>query len=118
MALNTLYVPYNTKQIRPAYISKHNHKRDKQMNLSMITDNMNNWYYLAVNNITRLLRGITSNSDVYCLNCFHSYRTKNKLKSMKENAKAMIFVIQKCLMKTKKILKYNPGEKSSKASHL
>ena len=27
-ALNILYVPYNTKQIRPAYISKYNHKRD------------------------------------------------------------------------------------------
>ena len=25
-ALNILYVPYNTKQIRPAYISKYNHK--------------------------------------------------------------------------------------------
>ena len=30
-----------------------------------------------------LLRGITSNhnGDFYCLNCFHSYRTKNKLKN-------------------------------------
>ena len=27
IALNTLLVSYNTKQIRPAYISKYNHKR-------------------------------------------------------------------------------------------
>ena len=31
--------------------------------------------------ISRLLRAITSNhdGDYYCLNCFHSYRTENKL---------------------------------------
>ena len=28
IALNILYVPYNTKQIRPAYISKYNNSRD------------------------------------------------------------------------------------------
>ena len=37
---------------------------------------------------------------------------------MKEYAKTMISIIQKCLMKTKKILKYNPGEKSLKAPHI
>ena len=38
-ALNILYVPYNTKQIRPAYTSKYNNKRDNQIILLMITDN-------------------------------------------------------------------------------
>ena len=42
IALNILYVPCNTKQIRPAYISKYNHKRDNQVNLLMITNDMNN----------------------------------------------------------------------------
>ena len=37
IALNILYVPYNTKQVRPVYISKYNHKRDKKVNLLMIT---------------------------------------------------------------------------------
>ena len=32
IALNTLYVPYNTKQIKQAYISKHNDERDAQQN--------------------------------------------------------------------------------------
>ena len=38
IALNILYVPHNTKQIRPAYISKCNHERDNQVILLMITD--------------------------------------------------------------------------------
>ena len=35
----------------------------------------------AVKRLSGLLRGVTSNnnSDFYCLNCFCSYRTKNKL---------------------------------------
>ena len=47
----------------------------------MITDN-EKWHYLAVKNISGLLRGITSNhnGDFYCLNCFHSYTTEKKLK--------------------------------------
>ena len=38
IALNILFVPYNTKQIRLAYKSKHNHKRENQVNLLMISD--------------------------------------------------------------------------------
>ena len=39
------------------------------------------WHYLAVKSLPALLRGITSyhNRDFYCLNCFHSYSTKEKL---------------------------------------
>ena len=33
IALNILYVPYNAKQIRQAYISKHNNERDNQLKL-------------------------------------------------------------------------------------
>ena len=33
IALNILFVPYNTKEIREAYISKHNDERDNQVNL-------------------------------------------------------------------------------------
>ena len=48
----------------------------------MITDDGNRWHYLAVKSLPALLRGITSNhhGDFYCLNCFHSYTTHNKLK--------------------------------------
>ena len=73
IALNTLYVPYKTKQIRPTYKSKHNNERDTQVNLLMITDGPDNWNYLAVKSISGLLRGITSNhnGDLHCLNCLH-----------------------------------------------
>ena len=51
----------------------------------MISDGQK-WHYLVVKNLSRLLRGITSNhkEDFYCLNCFHSYRTENKLEAYKK----------------------------------
>ena len=62
------------------------------------------WHYLAVKSLAEFLRQITSNhnGDFYCLNCFHSYRTKMNLKNMKEYVMIMIIVMQKCLMKTTK----------------
>ena len=82
IALNILFVPINTKETRQAYISEHNDERNNQVTLLMITDGTSNWHYLAIRNISGLLRGITSNhnGDFYCLNCLHSYRTKSKLK--------------------------------------
>ena len=61
----------------------------------MITDYDNRWHYLAVESLPALFRGITStnNGDFYCLNCFHSYRTLNKLKNMKEYVIIMITVM-------------------------
>ena len=96
IALNILYVPYNTKQIKQTYISKHNNERDAQVNLLMITDGTSNWHYLAVKSISRLLRGITSNhnGDFHCLNCLHSYTTKKtNLESMKGYVMIVIFAI-------------------------
>ena len=79
-AINILYVPHNNKKIEMAYKSKHDLTREKRVILLMIS-NGENWHYLTVKSLSRLLRGITSNhdGDSYCLNCFHSYRTKNKL---------------------------------------
>ena len=87
-------MPYNTKQIRLAYISKYNNNRDDQVILLMITDNKK-WHYLAVKNIYGLLRGITSNheGDFYCLNCFHSYTSMNMHQCINGHAKTMIFVM-------------------------
>ena len=86
LALNILYVPYNTMQIKQAYISKYNDERDSQVSLLMITDGMTNWHYLAIKSISGLLRGITSNhnGDFYCFNCFHSYTSKRKLKKKRK----------------------------------
>ena len=73
IALKILYIPCKTKEILPSYISKHNKTRNIQANLLMITDNENNWHYLAIKSISGLLRGITSTNHgdfFYCLNCF------------------------------------------------
>ena len=95
IALNILYVLYNTKKINPAYISKHNNECDTQVNLLMITDKTNNWHYFAVKGISGLLRGMTSNhnEDFYCLNFFQVYTIERKLKKHERNVMIMIFVI-------------------------
>ena len=75
-----LFIPYNKKEIEPAYTSKYNYKHKKQVILLMITDEDNRWHYLAVKSLPALFKGITSN-HYGDLNCFHSYRTLNKLKT-------------------------------------
>ena len=64
----------------PAYMSKHNSKREKPVVIFMIW-NGEGQYYPAVKKLCELLIGITSknNDDFYYLNCFHSCRTNNKL---------------------------------------
>ena len=85
IALNILYVPHNTRKIQVAYKSKQNLTCDKQVILLMITVG-EKWHYLTVKNLPGLLRGITSThkEDFYCLNCFRSYRTRNKLEAHKK----------------------------------
>ena len=67
--------------------------------------------------LSALLQGKSSNhhEDFYCLNCFNSYTTKNKLKKHEgicNNHDSCRIEMPKWV---KKILKYNPGEKSLKA---
>ena len=77
-----IYGVHNKEEIWPACISKYNRKCKNQVILLMITDDGKRWHYLAVRSLSALLRGISSsnNGDFYCFNCFHSYRTLNKLK--------------------------------------
>ena len=91
VVLNILYVPHNTKKIEIAYKSKHNLTREI---ILLMISNGENWHYLAVKSLSGLLTGITSNhkEDFYCLNYFHSYRTKNKLEAQKKNVKIVIIV--------------------------
>ena len=80
----------------------------------MITDGENG-HYLVVKNLSGLLRGITSNhkEDFYCLNCFCSYSTKNKLEDHKKICENHNYCHVE--MPTKdNIIKYNQGEKSIK----
>ena len=81
----------------------------------MIT-NGKKWHYLAVTNLSALLQGKSSNhkEDFYCLNCFNSYTTKNKLKEHEEICNNHDSCHTEMPRWVEKILKYNPGEKSLK----
>ena len=76
--------------------------------------NGENWHYLAVKSLSRLLRGISSNqnSDYYCLNCFHSYRTENKLNVHKKICENYEYCNIEMPSPNNNILKYNQREKS------
>ena len=113
VALNILYVPYNTKKIEIAYKSKYNLIRDNQIILFMIS-NGENWHYLAVKRLSRLLRSISSNhnSDYYSLSCFHSYRTENKLNLHKKVCENHEHCNMEMPSPNNNIIKYNQEEKS------
>ena len=68
----------------------------------MITDGDTNWHYLAIKNISRLLRGIKSNHNghFYCFNCLHSYRAKSILKKHEKICKNYDFCNLKMLIIT------------------
>ena len=75
------------------------------------------YHYLAVTNLYGLLQGNSSNhrGDFYCLNCFNSYTTKNKLKEHEEICSDHNSCCIEWLERVNKTTKYNPGEKSLKA---
>ena len=115
IALNILYIPCNTKELRHAYKSEHNLNLKNQVILLMITDG-EKWHYLAVKKLSSLLRETTSNNNgvFYCLNCFNSYSTKENLKKHKNVCKNHDKCFAEMPKEDNKILKYNHGEKSMK----
>ena len=119
IALNMLYIPHSTKKIQVAYKSKNNLTYDKQIILLMITDGKK-WHCFTVQTISRLFKGITSNhyGDFYCLNCFHSYRTKNKLEAHQNICENHDFCHVEMPTKDNNIIKYNHEEKSMKLPFL
>ena len=78
-------MPHNTEKIRHAYKSKYNLTRETQIILLMISDG-EKWHHLAVKSLSALFREKTGNNhgDFYCLNCFQSCTTRNKLKKHKK----------------------------------
>ena len=107
-------MPYITKKINIAYKSKNNLTQERQIILLMISDSQK-WHYLVVKNSSRLLRGITSNhKEDFCLNCFHSYRTENKLEAHKKICENHDYCHVEMPTKNNNIIKYNHGEKSMK----
>ena len=78
--------------------------------------NGENWHYTTVKRLSGLLRGVTSNhnNDFYCLNCFHAFRTKNKLEEHKKICENHEYCHGEMPTKDNNIIKYNQGEKSIK----
>ena len=70
----------------------------------------------CVKSLSGLFRGIAGNNDgdFYCLNCFKSYTTKNKLKKLKKVCENHDYCYVEMPEEGNKILKYNQGEKSVK----
>ena len=83
-AFNVLHA--KKEKIYPAYVSKYNSNCEKQLILLMIPNGEKLWKYLAVKKLSAVLRGIIFKyyGDFYCLNHLHSFRTKNKLESLKK----------------------------------
>ena len=71
---------------------------------------------IIVKSLSGLLTGITSNhkEDFYCLNCFHSYRTKNKLEVHKKICENCDYCLVEMPTKDNNVIKYSYGEKSIK----
>ena len=117
IALNVLYIPSNTKTISIARRSEYDNKRKKQVILLMIT-NGKKQNYLAVTNLSALFQKISSNHhrDFFCLNCFSSYTTKNKLKEHEEICNNYDSFRIDMTSWAEKTLKYNPTVKSLKAT--
>ena len=111
-----MFVPTGTKDIRLTYKSKYNGKCEDKVILLIIGDG-EKWHYLPVKNLPRLLRGISSNhaGDNYCLGCFHSYSTPNKLKQHERLCNNHKFCEIEMPTEKDKILKYWNGEKSLRA---
>ena len=67
--------------------------------------------------LSALFRGITSNNngDLCCINCLHSYRTKNKLRKHENVCKNYDYCYLEMPNEDNKTIKYNHGEKSMKA---
>ena len=72
------------------------------------------------NKIIGVLRGVTGNNngDFYCLNCFHAYRTKNKLETHKKICENSDYCHVEMPNEDNKIIKYNQGEKSIKSQFI
>ena len=104
------------EKVYSAYVSKNNSNHEKQVILLMIA-NGKWWHYLAVNKLSALSRGITSKQygHFYCLNCLHSFRTKNTLESHQKVCEYKDFCNVIIPFEDTKILEFNQYQKSDKA---
>ena len=114
IALNVLHV--KNMKIHLANVSRHNSNGEKQIIFLMIL-NGQGWNHITVKILSALLRKTTpKHDDVFYLNCLHSFRTKDKLKSPATVCKNKDFCSVAILSEDSKILEFNQYQKSGKAS--
>ena len=114
IAVNVLYA--KKEKIYPAYISKHNSNREKQVIVLMIL-NGEGWKYLTDKKLSTLLRRTASkhHGDFYCLNCLHSFTAEEKLESHKKVSENKDFCNLNMPSQDTKILEFIQYQKSDKA---
>ena len=95
------------KKIYPAYVSKYNSNREKQVILLM-SSNGEKWHYLAVKKLPALLRGIMYE----LLQLLSFFRKKNKIQSHKKVCKNKDFCNVIMPSEDTEILGFNRYEKS------
>ena len=78
------------------------------------------WLYLALKNISAVLRGITSkyHCNFYCLNCLHYFRTEHKLKSHEKVCKNKDFCGNVMPSEKDNVLEFNKYMKSDKMPYI
>ena len=94
--------------MKQVYISKHNFNLENKVIPLTIKDGEKR-HYLAVKNLSTLLRGITlKNDDIYyCINSLRSFRTENKHKAHENVCENRDYCYVGMTEKGKNILKHN-----------
>ena len=90
IALNVLYVAYNSQEIRHTYKSKYNLKSENQIIILMITENIKK-HFLTAKNLSSLLQGMTSN--YFAETVFIRLVQKINSKNMKKYVIIIIIVV-------------------------
>ena len=105
------------KKLCPAYISKHNSIREKQVILLTISNGEKQWHYPAVKKLSALLTQITSKHhvDFYCLKCLHFFATEKKNELHKKVCENEHFCNVIMPSEDNKLLQFNQYQKSDKA---
>ena len=103
----------HVKKIYPAYVSQGNWTVK-----NLMAPSGDGWHYIAVKILPAVLRRITSkhHGDSYFLNCFHTFRTKRKLKWHKKVCENKDFCNIAMSSEGIKISEFNQYQKSDKVT--
>ena len=108
---------HKENEIMPLFISKNSKTGKYHENLMMISNDKGTiWHYTATKSIPALLRGITSkhNVDFYCLDCFRSYRTAEKLAEHEQLCNRNDLCLIKMHEEKNKFISSTPGKNTLK----